>query len=53
MKDTKPDPNNPREILSNLIEQILVLTPDQQRRITDIAFGMYLQKGLEDRKEAS
>ena len=55
MDNPVPSPGfgrNPREILSGLIEQILMLEPDQQRRLADVALGMYLQKDFTD-KEAS
>lgn len=51
---TAPAPRpDSRETLSALIEQIMQLTPDQQRRLTDVAFGMYLQKEVSETKEAS
>ena len=42
-----------REALSELIERIVKLTPDQQRRLADVAFGMYLQKEIDVKKMAS
>lgn len=52
MENSAPSPcsNNPRETLALLIEQIIKLTPEQQRRLTDIGFGMQLQKEAAQRE---
>lgn len=41
------------EALLHLTEQILRLTPDQQRRLADVALGMYLQKEATEKRNAS
>ena len=56
MNNTAPTPRDcSAEALTGLVRQIVQLTPEQQRRLTDVALGMYLQKEAADtnkRKEA-
>ena len=39
-----PEHDGTAKALSALVEQIVRLTPEQQRRLSDVALGMYLQK---------
>lgn len=49
-----PASDNSGQVLSALVEQIVRMTPEQQRRLSDVALGMILQmESADKRKEVS
>ena len=45
-------PVNSAKDLAELVSQVVKLTPEQQRRLTDVALGMIMQKEIADKKSA-